>query len=311
MYCGGSVVIEEATKLAVAKNLKNWLSLAQTAAAGGNDEEAYDYYTRILECDLGNWEAWLGKGEAAGHLSSLANFRLREMLAAFTNAINYGDEAGIDLRREAAHILNLVTLDYRNAAQQHLAEFISLPETWNEYIQRCEQMTEAWAAACEYDPTEGLFLESMISTNVDLLQGRQYPDPYDGSKRTWYLTEHYRAYVLQKVDSWVAELKQLDPSYQPPTINKSSPCFVVTATFGDPDHATVALLRTFRDQVISKTNWGARILRVYSSVGPSMASQVARSRVLRLLSRHLLIAPAAAVARVFLAAQRRRTFGVG
>lgn len=303
-YCGGAVVVEDATRLAADKNVKNWLSLAETAMVGGNHEEAYGYYTRILEFDLGNWEAWLGKGEASGRLSSLAKFRLPEMLAAFRNAVNYGDEAGIDLRKQAAGILNDVTLEYFKAAQGLLAEYISLPDVWGEYIGRCELMTEAWEAACEFDPSEAAYLKSMIFVGTDLLQGRQYPDPNDGSRRRWFLTERYRAYVIQNVDAWVARLKQIDPSYEPPKIPKSSPCFVVTATLGDPDDATVALLRSFRDQVISKNSWGVRILRVYSTVGPFMAGQVARSRGLRFLSRHLLIAPASAVARFFLSGKR-------
>jgi len=300
------VVIEDATKLAVGMNTSNWLSLAEAAMVGGNYEEAYDYYTRILESDLDNSEAWLGKGEAAGRLSSLANFRLPEMLTAITNAMNYGDEAGVDLRKRAADILNGVALDYAKAAREVLAGFISLPNAWDDYIGRCELMMEAWEAACELDPSESAYLRSMIFLGTDLLRGRQYPDPNDGSKRRWYLLEGYRAHVLQKVDGWTARLKQLDPSYEPPKITRSPSCFVVTATLGDPDHATVVLLRSFRDEVISKTTWGARFLRVYSKIGPLMAGQVARSRSLRFLSRHFLIPPVSAVARFLLSGQRDR-----
>jgi tetratricopeptide (TPR) repeat protein len=308
MYCGGTVVIEDATRLADAKRSKNWLSLAKTAMDGGNTEEAYDYYTEVLECDLENWEAWLGKAEAAGRLSSLANFRLPEMLTDLTNAVGYGNRDGIDLRQRAAHVLSDVTIDYFTAAQEHLAEFISVPDTWNKYVHECDQMMEALVEAREYDPSENRYLEWLIFVGAGLLQGRRYSDPYDGSTRECYLPERSRVPVLQQVKTWVAELRQRDPSYQPPKIFEPSACFVVTATLGDPDHATVVLLRAFRDQIISKTNWGARILRVYSRVGPFMASQVAGSRTLRFLSRHLVIAPASAVARVFLAVQRRRTY---
>ena len=308
MYCGGTVVIEDATRLAEAKSSRNWLSLAKTAMNGGNTEEAYDYYTKVLECDLENWEAWLGKAESAGRLSSLVNFRLPEMLTDLTTAVGYGNRDGIDLRQRAAHILSDVTIDYFRAAQEHLAEFISLPDIWNEYIRRCELMMEAWSAAFEYDPAESSYLKWMIFVAADLLQGREYRHPGDGSRCTWYLLKPFRDTMLVGVNRMVAEVRRLDPSYQPPKIYEPSACFVVTATLGDPDHSTVALLRAFRDQVISKTDWGTRILGFYSRVGPVMASQIARSRVLRLLSRLLLIAPASAVARVFLAAQRRRTY---
>jgi tetratricopeptide (TPR) repeat protein len=79
MYCGRSVVVRQAIHQAVTGNAKNWLVLANAAAEAGNHIEAYNFYTRMLEVDPKDSEAWAGKAAAAGWMSTLASSRLAEM----------------------------------------------------------------------------------------------------------------------------------------------------------------------------------------------------------------------------------------
>jgi hypothetical protein len=66
MYCGASVIVREAIQAAAVASIPNLLRLANTAAFSGNYHEAYNYFTRVLEYDSHNCEAWAGKAEAAG-----------------------------------------------------------------------------------------------------------------------------------------------------------------------------------------------------------------------------------------------------
>ena len=70
MYCGSDIIVQEAIK-AAGVNIANLLNLARNAAVSGNNQEAYDYYTKILEINVQSYEAWFGKGEAAGWMSAL------------------------------------------------------------------------------------------------------------------------------------------------------------------------------------------------------------------------------------------------
>ena len=51
----------------------------------------------------------------------------------------------------------------------------------------------------------------------------------------------------------------------------TSSCFVATATYGSPNHETVLLLRSFRDDVLTNYSIGRLFIVVYWIVGPPLA----------------------------------------
>jgi DNA-directed RNA polymerase subunit RPC12/RpoP len=61
MYCGSDIMVREATKLAGGVNIENLLVLAKQAEVGGKYDEAYKYYSTILEYEPQNASAWMGK----------------------------------------------------------------------------------------------------------------------------------------------------------------------------------------------------------------------------------------------------------
>ena len=91
----------------------------------------------------------------------------------------------------------------------------------------------------------------------------------------------------------------IDPSYAPPAIEKkkADACFVVTATIGDADHPTVALLRRFRDEWVLERFWGTAFVAWYYRHGPRAAEFIARQPLRRRLSLQIIVRPAAWVAR--------------
>jgi len=91
------------------------------AAAGGNHAEAHTYYTKILEADTTHFAAWLGKGESAGRLSTLQEFRLQETIASFRTAIALvPQEEEATLRLKAATVV-AASIDYFAACRQHIS----------------------------------------------------------------------------------------------------------------------------------------------------------------------------------------------
>src|ERR1700739_2581919 len=49
MYCGGTVIVNQAIQLVSGVNVANLIELAKAAAKAINYKEAYDYYTKVLE----------------------------------------------------------------------------------------------------------------------------------------------------------------------------------------------------------------------------------------------------------------------
>ena len=62
MYCGSDIVVREAMRLSGGVSIDNLLKLAQAAEESRHFEEAYSYYSKILEHDSNNMQAWVGKG---------------------------------------------------------------------------------------------------------------------------------------------------------------------------------------------------------------------------------------------------------
>lgn len=87
-------------KIVSGVNVSNLMELAKAAAEANNYQEAYAYYTKVLEYFPKNSEAWLGKGEAAGWASTVAEIKTKEMISAFENAINCATEEDKPVFRE-------------------------------------------------------------------------------------------------------------------------------------------------------------------------------------------------------------------
>src|SRR5688572_2746418 len=92
MYCGNDVLVQKAVQAYSGVNLDGYAKLARSAAKGGNYSEAYSYYTKILEVDPENLEAWLGKADSAGWMSTLRDFRIAEMISGFEHAVEIAGE---------------------------------------------------------------------------------------------------------------------------------------------------------------------------------------------------------------------------
>ena len=54
MYCSTTITINVAVLAVQGQNIDNLLTLARTAAASSNSQEAYNYYTKVLEIDAVN-----------------------------------------------------------------------------------------------------------------------------------------------------------------------------------------------------------------------------------------------------------------
>lgn len=82
------------------------------------------------------------------------------------------------------------------------------------------------------------------------------------------------------------------------TFTTVSPCFVATATYGDPMASEIGSLRRFRDRYLESNAVGHALVEAYYAVGPSLARFIEGSEGRRAAARALL-APAIDLARWF------------
>jgi tetratricopeptide (TPR) repeat protein len=306
MYCSSDIVVRQAIQAAGGANIENFLNLARIARDAGNNEEAYGYYTKVLEMDPGNCEAWFGKGESAGWTSTLRQFRLPEMLTAFQKALGcVSPDKKENLTTQIANTINSVAVAYYKLAKNQLKEYIAVGNTWSEYLEQCSIVIQAIERAHEYAPTDKQIIENIIFICKDNIEGVAYDDHYDTfegipTPKVARISQEYETALREKIGIYEAKLKQLDPSYQPVTIKKASTCFVATATMDDAMHPFVLILQEFRDKCLMKTTRGCTFIKHYYTYGPYLASLIKKSRILRWFSLILIVYPSAQLAKYLL-----------
>lgn len=60
-YCGGIISVRDSIKIVTNTNTGNLHELARNALQVGNFGESYDFFNKVLEIDINNLEAWIGK----------------------------------------------------------------------------------------------------------------------------------------------------------------------------------------------------------------------------------------------------------
>ncbi len=77
------------------------------------------------------------------------------------------------------------------------------------------------------------------------------------------------------------------------TFTTVSPCFVATATYGDPMASEIGSLRRFRDRYLESNAIGHALVEAYYAVGPSLARFIEGDEDRRAIARTLLAGPIA------------------
>ena len=77
-YCGSGIDVDAST-LNYQKFLQgdtgNLMIMAETAVEATNWDEALGYYNKVLEKEISNSDAWLGKGIATVYTSKIGNIK--------------------------------------------------------------------------------------------------------------------------------------------------------------------------------------------------------------------------------------------
>lgn len=221
MYCGGAVIVREAIQAAVQASIPNLLRLARTAALSGNHREAYDYFTKVLEYDSHNCEAWAGKAEAAGWQSGPNGFRIHEMINYFSNAIEGASEqAKENIKSRAASSICNITTYYYKGMRSALSPGFADGNTWTTYVNKIRDLLNC------IDQANALLPESkaVLLLGNYLIDENSGPIPYvlGANRYTRSLPEDWQSFMAQKRTVYNEKLWALDPSLRPVPPMRSS-----------------------------------------------------------------------------------------
>lgn len=290
---------------------ENLSELADTAYRSGNYNQAYSYYSRILEADSTDTTAWLRKGICAGWLSEPDNLRFEEMRVCIEKAKEKGE--GINKEELSEQIMELsedfladlygkIDDTIQESEKESVAtgelrpvkQFGTQVDIFGEAGDRISQWMAAFEQvkfACNIAPDTERYRKAI--REIDAFE-KHSSDNMD------YLTNHKDAGdAYERLMGMRKELleaaKELDPEFTPVTVAQSrgrqAGCFVLTATYGDRHHPTVTRFRNFRDQVLLNYSLGRLLVNIYYTVGPFAARLIERNSFLRKVSHWMLVTP--------------------
>ena len=197
MYCGFDILVREAIN-AVGISVENLLKLAIAAEKGDNPQEAYEYFTKILEYEPENYLALLGKAMAAGRLSK-SEFRQSELIEGAKSAVNHApDNKKDELKISIAETIDSICSDFR---------IFSIKGDDEDSVFQRMRIVECLEFAHNYDPNNENLITSLYFENRQLgLHMKLWNLRYQ--THTWEksVDEHFR-----KAKEYSAKLSLINP----------------------------------------------------------------------------------------------------
>lgn len=290
------------------ENLSNLRTLAETAYESKNFEQAYSYYSRLLEIDPSDATAWVGKGLSAGWISAPGNVRLDELMVSLRQALQNGlsdqerervaDEsisAAESYIRKAEVAFNdgVREFDKKEIADGVLLSIHNLGrlsyqmDHGNRQTSGRIKALEVMKYACEISPSAERYKKSIYELDKLLQHSQQNVNYIEGHKDAG--DRHSR--LMQERQQMMQRAKDLDPNFAVQPTSNGGGCFIATATLGDYNHPYVIELRRFRDEELLPSAMGRIFVRAYYKLSPPVAEVIEKHPRLRSLSLHLLIRP--------------------
>ena len=222
MYCGITIVVREAIQVAALGQVKNWIKIAGSAAQSGNYQEAYEFYTRVLEVDGDNSDAWLGRAEASGRLSTVANSRLLEMITGIKKALDSATTEGrTDIEKRSGRIVCSVVPTYYNSVRAQIIPHLFDGASNIEYIAQIHKVAQtldaAYLALPKHAEIGNLYLQ-LCRENLNRIAFR---NTRTGQTNYWRMPQDQRQWLQGRWDYYSRELMSLNPQSSPKTESKA------------------------------------------------------------------------------------------
>lgn len=309
-YCGTRVLFDELLNQKKDTNVSltnNLLVLGHTAYEEKSFRKAAEYYNRVLEQDINNWEAHYFRGISLACLSSPQSFNLNIAVNGAERALSILKEIE-SVSSEALSLYKIkfcidITLVAVNSLKMITESFYKYPEQkdniqgyWQNLIivikvfEYCLSLIEDDQKMKDYLI---LIYKALITCTTELCKERYYKyKVYDGpgdiTQEIWINENNRQAYIT-KYDYYVNKYHQIDSSYVPPRIErekKKSGCYIASKVYQSSSAPEVIVLRNYRDKVLSRNLLGEIFISTYYFVGPIIAGNKV---LMSILNRPLLM----------------------
>ena len=281
--------------------------LAKTALQSENYEQAYDYYSKLIEQDTDNKNYWVGKAIASGYLSTLDKMRILETISlvnAATQINDFSDTEKVILSNEMMSIaekkisegirwidseierkFNLLQIPAGTFYEVHKTRKFAIQiEVGKQYKSGLAEYLDLMEFACSLNPSESNYDKIIDGMNLIFSHSKKNFDYFGGLNNS---SEHnYKIYeIWNRAES---KLKEFNPDVHVQNVssnsnNSSSGCFIATASAGNYDHPSVLQLRFFRDNFLNNFFIGRMFMKFYYKTSPPIADYISSRPIIKKL----------------------------
>lgn len=294
------------------ENIENIKALAETSLESQNYEQAYEYYSKLLEHNPNDYSFWFGKGISSGWCSTVSKPRFDELIVCIKQALKNDSQNDINKEQLSIKILFLcedklknvfLTIDKEvndefDKKPMGTGELYSVHQTaklpiqlriGNQYSPLLVKVVDTMEFGCQINPTANGYKRIIDSIDKIFQHSLDHTDYFKIHKEAGDRFEK----LVQRRQSLIQKAKELDQNFivgfQPQS--RSGSCFIATAVLGDYQHPYVLSLCKYRDEVLQRNPFGRAFIFSYYKLSPSLAKLLSKSDYTRNLILKLFIKP--------------------
>jgi hypothetical protein len=278
--------------------LNEKMELAEIAYQGENYADSYEKYSEIVEEDINNKKAWIGKGLSAGRKSNPKDNTLKEAKICLKKAKEIG--LSENEKKHVADEIIEIAEDFINKTNQSVVDVLvekdKKPMATGELyaVRRVGQVVDRMKAFnnhWEYfekaigfskyslEFNEGVKSYKGILNNIDLILNE--------SKQHFHHEHNTELKNLRK--ETLDSIKKYEPEFNAaPPKSDSDGCFIATAAYGSYNSAIVFELREFRDLYLKRNLFGRKFIQFYYFTSPPIAKFIKDNSFLKVITRKVI-----------------------
>ncbi len=300
---GSSVKIDNSSEV------EKYRKLADRHFESGQYQEAYDYYNKIIVDDPDDWEVIFRLGLSKGYCTPYTNYSILDIIATVNNTLEVVEKTINEEERRkqikkdialktfdlTAAIENIGMGNYPDNLDESAANYASLTE-YNciKTVSHIEFLVNdpAYDNDDEIKQFKLALAVAAIEWCSKLTYNRSYISGWSDTGNTYGrvdIPENIYREILTYYDSEVNKVKQENPEYQPPGIDrKNGGCYIATSIYGSYDCPEVWTLRRYRDNNLDLTRHGRAFIRMYYTVSPTFVRLFGDTRLFKAIFRPYL-----------------------
>ncbi len=278
----------------------NQLKLADISFEGKNYIDAYNKYSQIIESDINNKNAWIGKGISAGYMSESQKPTLDEVKVSLMYALKLNLTED-DKRTILEHLIpiaqnhiNSLTRRARGIVDDKAKE--AMPTGQLQLTRNLQQTAERYTANNEifdsvYFALEFTNLAENFGATVDYHKKQiELIDTFLNDIKS-EIHEEKKLKLTGFRNNLIKTVLSIDSTYTPPNQPNSGGCFIATELYSDYSHPKVIILRNFRDSYLAKSELGRNFISEYYRHSPLIANKLSNKKTLKFLIKKIFLEP--------------------